>query len=76
MQYVVGRDEVSGKTKRRLKGGKSMTRNKPVITATVSPMARRQLAALVGGKQLFASQSDAIDQAIGILYYTVKTKAC
>ena len=48
-----------------------MSRNKQVLTATISPMTRRQLDILVEKDHLFASGSDAIDKAIGILYYAV-----
>lgn len=48
-----------------------MTRNKRMLTTTVSPLAERQLHSMVLKDELFASKSDAVDKAIGILYYAV-----
>lgn len=46
-----------------------MSRNKHVLSTTVSPMTERQLDVLVEKQGLFASKSDAVEKAIGMLYY-------
>lgn len=45
-----------------------MKRNKPTVTATVSPLTERQLDALVGSHHLFSSRSDAIEKEIGMMF--------
>jgi Arc/MetJ-type ribon-helix-helix transcriptional regulator len=48
-----------------------MSRNKQVLTATISPMTRRQLDTLVKKDGLFASGSDAVEKSINMMYYAV-----
>lgn len=46
-------------------------KGKPKIGVTISPFTEKQLDALMNSPQLFSSRSDAVDKAIGMLYYAV-----
>lgn len=46
-------------------------RRKASVHATVSPLAEKQLESLVDSRGLFSSKSDAVDKAIGMLYYAI-----
>ena len=46
-------------------------KHKVQLNATVSPLSGKQLESLVDSHNLFSSKSDAIDKAIGMLYYAV-----
>ncbi|SES83678.1 hypothetical protein SAMN04488587_1177 [Methanococcoides vulcani] len=46
-------------------------RRKASVHTTVSPLAERQLESLVDSHNSFSSKSDAVDKAIGMLYYAV-----
>lgn len=44
---------------------------KPKIGVTISPLTEKQLDALMDSPDLFSSRSDAVDKAIGMLYYAI-----
>lgn len=46
-------------------------KHKVQLNATVSPLSGKQLDSLVEKDGLFSSRSDAVDKAIGMLYYAV-----
>jgi Arc/MetJ-type ribon-helix-helix transcriptional regulator len=48
-----------------------ITKRKVQLNATISPFTKKQLEALVGSHHLFASGSDAVEKAIGMLYYSL-----
>lgn len=49
------------------------TRKKHAVHATISPLAKRQLDALVNSHHLFASGSEAVDKAISFMYYAMNS---
>lgn len=48
-----------------------MKKGKVSVHASVSPMRKKQLDVLVNSDGMFSSMSDAVDQALGLLFYTV-----